>query len=63
MSRSDNKLSTFEFERQNNAGCCQQTFHFQFNIKLIQSRTLFFQFSQRLAEWVQKFKFLKLAVL
>ena len=46
MSRSDKKFSTFEFERQNIAGCCKQTFHFQFNIKLIQSKTWFFQFSQ-----------------
>ena len=27
-------------------GCCKQTFHFQFNIKLIQSKTWFFHFSQ-----------------
>ena len=32
-------LSIFEFERQNIAGCCKQTFCFQFNIKLIQSKT------------------------
>ena len=44
-------LSTFEFQRQNIAGCCKQTFRFQFNIKLTQSETRFFQFSQCLAEW------------
>ena len=42
VSRSGKKLSTFEFERQNIAGCCKQTFHFQFNTKLIQSKTWFF---------------------
>ena len=42
MSRSGKKLSTFEFERQNIAGCRKQTFRFQFNIKLIQSKTWFF---------------------
>ena len=59
MLRYGKKLSTFEFERQNIAGCCKQTFHFQFNIKLIQSKTWFFQFSQWPTEWVQKFKFLQ----
>ena len=46
VSRSGNMLSTFEFwlelawpERQNIAGWCQQTFCFQFNLKLIQSKT------------------------
>ena len=46
MSRSGKKLSTFTFERQNIAGCCKETFHFQFNIKLIKGKTCFFQFSQ-----------------
>ena len=45
VSRSGKKLSTFEW--QHIAGCCKQTFCFQFNIKLIQSKTwFFFQFSQ-----------------
>ena len=39
-------MTTFEFERQIIAGFCKQTFHFQFNTKLIQSKTRFFQFSQ-----------------
>ena len=58
-------LSTFEFQRKNIAGCCKETFHFQFNIKLIQSKTWFFQFSQCLAEWVgcKNSNFFKLAVL
>ena len=30
-------LSTFKFERQNNAGCCKQCFHFQFNFDEEQS--------------------------
>ena len=46
VSRSGKKLSTFEFERQHIAGRCKQTFRFQFNIKMIQSKTWFFQFSQ-----------------
>ena len=46
ISSSVKKLSTFEFERQNIAGYCKQTFRFLFNIKLIQSKTWFFQFSQ-----------------
>ena len=47
MSRSGKRLLTFEFERQNIAGCCKQTFCFQFNKKLIQSKTwFFFQYSQ-----------------
>ena len=37
VSRSGKKSSAFEFERQNIAGCCKQTFHF--NIELIQSKT------------------------
>ena len=57
MSRSGKKLLTFEFERQNIAGCNEQTFHFQFNLKLIQSKTLFFLV---LSEWVQKLEFLTL---
>ena len=39
VSKSGKKLSTFEFERQNIAGCYEQTFSFQFNTKLIQSKT------------------------
>ena len=49
----------FEFERQNITGCFKQTFRFQFNIKLIQSKTWFFQFSQWPTEWAQKSKFLQ----
>ena len=45
MSRSGKMLSTFEFERQNIAGCCKQTFHFHFNIRQIKSKKHFFQFS------------------
>ena len=32
MSVFGKKLSTFEFERKNIAGCCKQSFRFQFNI-------------------------------
>ena len=39
MSRSSKRLSTFEFKRQNIAGYCKQTFHFMFNINLIQRRS------------------------
>ena len=46
MSRSGKKVSTFDIERQKIVDCCKQTFHFQLNIKLIQSKTWFFQFSQ-----------------
>jgi hypothetical protein len=42
MSRSGKQLTTFEFERQTIAGCCKQTFCFQFNIKLIQSKNKIF---------------------
>jgi hypothetical protein len=49
LSRSGKMLSTFEFwlelnrrcKGKNIAGRCQQTFCFQFNIKLIQSKTRF----------------------
>ena len=44
MSRYGKKLLQFEFERQNIAVCCKQTFC-QFNIKLILGKTYFFQFS------------------
>jgi hypothetical protein len=33
------EVSTFQFERQNIAGCCKQTHYIQFNIKSIQSKT------------------------
>ena len=53
MSRSGKKLLTFEFERQNIAGCCKQNFWFQFNIKLIQSKKWFLQFSQHVEAKIQ----------
>ena len=46
MSRSGKKLSTFEFERQKITGGCKQTYRYQFNKKLIQSKTWLSQFSQ-----------------
>ena len=49
-------LSTLEFERQNFAGCCKQTFCVQFSSK---AKHNFFQFSQWPTEWAQKFKFLQ----
>jgi hypothetical protein len=50
VSRYGKKLSTIEFERQHIAGCCHQTFPFQLNIKLIQSKTDFFSFLSGLAQ-------------
>ena len=60
VSRYGKKLLQFEFERQNIAVCCKQTFC-QFNIKLIQGK--FFQFSQwpcSLVEWAKKSNFFTL---
>ena len=47
-------LPTFEFESQNIAGCCKQTFCVQFSSE---AKHDFFQFSQLPAEWAHKFKF------
>ena len=41
MSRSGKKLSTFEFERQNIAGCCKQTFLFS---SVLKQNMIFFSF-------------------
>ena len=57
MSRSGKKLSTFEFERQNIAGCCKQTFCFQCNMKLIKAKYDYLSFLSGVANWAQKFKF------
>ena len=46
LSRYQYGCETFEYEKQNIDGSCKQNLCFQFNLKLIQSKTWIFQFSQ-----------------
>ena len=55
-----NCCQTFEFESQDIAGCCKQTFHFQFNIKLKQSKTYFFSFLSALLNGWKNSNFFKI---
>ena len=59
MSRSGKKLSTFEFERQNIAGCCKQTFCVQFSSK---AKHDFFSFLSGLLNGRKNSNFFKIAV-
>ena len=47
MSRSGKKLSTFDFERQNIAGCCKQSFQFHFNKSWSKAKQDFFSFLKK----------------